>query len=459
MTRAPKGAGRWGRRWNASIFAGASVLIGLAAAGGLFYVDRAGEALLSQQERDAVDSEIDFLGELQAEEGDQSLIRTIARRGRLDAQGRLYALMDAKGAIVAGNVTRWPHDLGAEADWRSVDDIGGVGRAHVETAPLANGYIALVGRDDSAQAELRREILAAALIAVGVVAAAGLILGAVVSEAILARARRLSAVALRVSSGDFGARAADAADLGPFGAIARAQNAMLDRIENLVTGLRTVTDSLAHDLRTPLARLRTTLDSAAAAADPAAWRAGLDKARDETDRTIATFSSLVDVARAVGGLSRESMTVVDLGAVARDAVELFEPLAEAHRLTFDLDIAPSAALAHRPLIMQAFSNLLHNAVKYAHPDTRITVRLAHDGDVVDFTVADRGPGIPAERRADAVARFHRLRRDGDDSEGLGLGLAIVDACARLHGGALLLEDNAPGLRARLRLTATLTPST
>ncbi|MBY0421561.1 MAG: HAMP domain-containing protein, partial [Parvularculaceae bacterium] len=285
MNRAPRFAGQWGRRWNAGIFAGTAALIALVAAGGLFYVDRSGEALLSEQEREAVEAELDFMSEVQADEGDLGLVRTIARRARLEAQGRLYALADASGAIVAGNIARWPAGVGPEMGWRSVDDVGGVSDAHLATAPLGNGYVALIGRDNRAQAELRREILTAALTAVAVVAATSLVLGAIVTEAILARARRLSAVAMRVSSGDFGARATDVRDPGPFGDIARAQNAMLDRIENLVAGLRTVTDSLAHDLRTPLARLRSTLETAAAAEEPAAWRAGIDAALTQTDRT------------------------------------------------------------------------------------------------------------------------------------------------------------------------------
>lgn len=447
------GAGRWARRWNAAIFLGAVALVAVASAAGLVYVDRAGEALLTRQERDAVGGELDFLTEVQNEEGDGGLIRTIERRARLESHGRLYALMGGNGAIVAGNLARWPTGVNAETDWRSVKDLNSVGEAHVATAPLANGYVVLVGRDDSAQAEFRRKLLAAAFIAVAIVGATGVALGALVTEAILSSARGLSAVAMRVSSGDFGARAADAGDQGPFGDIARAQNAMLDRIENLVVGLRTVTDSLAHDLRTPLARLRRTLEAAAAAPRPDDWRAGLDAALAETDRTIAVFSSMVDVARAVGGLSSNAMSQVDLGALAQDVVDLFEPLAEENNLRLVVDIESAAARAHRPLIMQAFSNLVHNAIKYAYPDTEIIVSLGRREENVEFVVADRGPGIPPERRTDAVERFHRLRRENEASDGLGLGLAIVDACARLHGGALLLEDNEPGLLARLRLHA------
>lgn len=448
-----RSAGRWARRWNASIFLGALALVTAASAAGLLYVDRAGESLLTRQERDAVDGELDFLAEVQSDEGDDGLVRTVARRARLESGGRIYALMNTHGAIVAGNINRWPPGIGADADWRAVDDIEGIGDAHLATAPLKNGYVALVGRDESAQAQFRKELVAAAFIAVGVVAATGLALGALVTEAILSRVRRLSSVAMRVSAGDFSARAAEDADVGPFGDIARALNGMLGRVENLVIGLRTVTDSLAHDLRTPLARLRRRLEAAAAASEPAEWRDGLDAALAETDQTIAAFSSLVDVARAVGGLSSDAMSIVDLGALAQDVVDLFAPVAEESGLRLSASIDPASGMSHRPLVMQAFSNLLHNAIKYAYPHTDIEVSLRRKADRIEFVVADRGPGIPAERRADAVERFHRLRRDGEASDGLGLGLAIVDACARLHGGALLLEDNAPGLRARLELGA------
>ena len=257
------------------------------------------------------------------------------------------------------------------------------------------------------------------------------------------------ATARLVCAGDFSARAEGGEQTGPFGEIARAQNAMLDRIETLVTGLVTVTDSIAHDLRTPLSRMRQRLEEGLTAEPLDAKQTALEQALVETDRTIATFTALIDIARAEGGVSRESMEDVDLGQIVKDAYDLFEPLAEEKGLAFNINAEPAMIRGHHALLMQAVSNLIHNAIKYG--DAKVDVRLFVGANGAEVIVADDGPGIPSEHRADAVKRFKQL--GAQRPEGVGLGLAIVDACARLHRGILSLEDNAPGLRARITLAA------
>jgi signal transduction histidine kinase len=274
-------------------------------------------------------------------------------------------------------------------------------------------------------------------------------LAALITSYMAGRVRVLSAASARVAAGDFAARAEGAEEQGPFGEIARAQNAMLDRIEALVTGLVTVTDSIAHDLRTPLSRMRQRLEEGLAADPPEAKQIALEQALTETDRTIATFTALIDIARAEGGISRESMEDVDLTQIVRDACDLFEPLAEEKGLAFRIETQAAAIRGHRALLMQAACNLIHNAIKYGQ--SGVDVRLSANADGAEIIVSDDGPGIPSEHRAEAVKRFRQVGAQGP--EGVGLGLAIVDACARLHRGALALEENAPGLRARLSLAA------
>jgi signal transduction histidine kinase len=264
--------------------------------------------------------------------------------------------------------------------------------------------------------------------------------------------RELSHTAAQVTAGRFGARTPTHGGSGPFEQIAQAQNAMLDRIEDLITGLKTVTDSLAHDLRTPLARLRSTLERGVAETDVQQKQAALEAGLVETEKTIFAFSSLIDIARAEGGLSREAMTNVDLAALLRDVHELFLPLAEERGVRLNVDASESVILGHKPLLMQAVGNLVHNAIKHSPRGADLDVRLLRDASGARVVVADHGPGIPADQRADAVKRFKRLG-SGDTPEGVGLGLAIVEACAHLHRGELLLEDNHPGLKAALVLRA------
>ena len=308
----------------------------------------------------------------------------------------------------------------------------------------------MVGRDAAALEIFRRRIVDAGLVAVTIVAVTCLMMAIAVTALLLARVRRLAGAAEKVSAGDFSARAESASDGGPFGQIARAQNLMLDRIEDLVTGLVTVTDSLAHDLRTPLARTRRRIEEGMLSSDERERQDAFADALAETDKTIATFTALIDIARAEGGLSRDAMQQVDAAKVVADAYELFEPLAEERRVSMAVHTAASAQiLGHRPLLMQAVSNLIHNALKYSPEGGHVDIAVTARPEQVEIVVSDNGPGIPAADRAAAVQRFKQAANA--NPEGLGLGLAIVEACARLHRGSLLLEDNAPGLRARLVL--------
>lgn len=437
--------GSWIGRLSLAIVVAMVVLVAGACAAALWFVDSQGRTLIAAQEQVALNVELDLFEAEFRDEGAAALTRSVERSA--ETGPRFYAVRSAGGALLAGNIAAWPENVTSETAWTTVTlDNRPV---HIVTRALGDGSTLLVGADDAALRAFRDDIVDAAWIAVALVAITCLTLAALITSYMAGRVRVLSAASARVAAGDFAARAEGAEEQGPFGEIARAQNAMLDRIEALVTGLVTVTDSIAHDLRTPLSRMRRRLEEGLASDPLEAKQIALEQALTETDRTIATFTALIDIARAEGGISRETMEDVDLTQIVRDAYDLFEPLAEEKGIAFSLETQPLSIRGHRALLMQAVSNLIHNGIKYGH--AKVDVRLAASADGAEVVVADDGPGIPTEHRAEAVKRFKQV--GAETPEGVGLGLAIVDACAKLHRGALALEDNGPGLSARLRLAA------
>ena len=428
----------------------AAIVVLAACGGALWLVDATGQQLISSVERDAAAGELDLYAEMRREEGASTLVRAIARHARVEGTHHVYAVADIHGALLAGNLTAWP--AMADTQWAAMPTEAGPTAIHVSVRTLPDGTRLLAGRDNHLHEEFNNAVLRAAWLAVAIVAATSLLAPAAAMALTMRRVRELSTTAALIAAGRFSARTPVHGNTGPFDRIAEAQNAMLDRIEDLVTGLKTVTDSLAHDLRTPLARLRARLEGGIAAPGIEAKQAALEAGLRETEKTIFAFSSLIDIARAEGGLSREAMAPVDLAALLRDVHELFLPLAEEGGLSLDLAAEECQILGHRPLLMQAIGNLAHNAIKHSPPGSRVTLSLTHTANQARIIVGDRGAGIPAEKRADAVKRFQKLGT-GDTPEGVGLGLAIVEACARLHRGALSLEDNNPGLRAVLTLEA------
>ncbi len=428
----------------------AAILAILAACGGgLWLVNNAGQALIMRLESDATANELDLYSELRREEGEAALVRDIARHARLAGTHHVFAIADASGHLLAGNLAAWPR-LPSNLDWFSLATPTGPVHASVRTLP--DGAQLLIGRDEDMQRAFSGAVLRVAELAIAIVALACLLAPGLLLAIAMRSVRELSHTAAQITAGRFGARTPTHGGSGPFEQIAQAQNAMLDRIEDLITGLKTVTDSLAHDLRTPLARLRSTLERGVAAPEPSQKQAALEAGLAETEKTIFAFSSLIDIARAEGGLSRDAMTRVDLAALLHDVHELFLPMAEERDVRLSIETTGSIILGHKPLLMQAIGNLVHNAIKHSPPGADLNVRLLHEADCTRIVVADRGPGIPADQRADAVKRFKRLG-SGDTPEGVGLGLAIVEACAHLHRGELVLEDNHPGLKAALVLHA------
>jgi signal transduction histidine kinase len=264
-------------------------------------------------------------------------------------------------------------------------------------------------------------------------------------------------------AGDLGERLPVAGTGDEIDRLAVNLNVMLERIEALMIGLKQVSDNIAHDLKTPLTRLRNRAEQALRmSGSETEYRAALDAIIEESDGLIATFNALLLIARAESGQARDNMSEFDAAEIAHDVCELYEPLADEKGIALKLEAStPAPVKGNRELVSQALANLVDNAIKYtearpaavagaegAPPDIVVAAQI--DGDRVLLSVADRGPGIPEADRGRVVERFVRLEQSRS-KPGSGLGLSLASAVARLHGGELTLEDNQPGLKSIIAL--------
>jgi signal transduction histidine kinase len=365
-------------------------------------------------------------------------------------------LTDAEGSPRAGNVAAWPPNLSPDGH-PHVMDLYRTGGRHPEQMvvtgrTLAGGALLLAGNvidDDLALTVIVEEaMLGAALLAVPLA-----LLGAVVAARVVdAQIERIARTVHAVTAGDLTQRVPLVGAEDAFEALSLEVNAMLDRIERLVDELRLVTDGLAHDLRSPLTRLRATLDRASATTGDPVALAALDTVAFEAETLLRMLTTALEISRAEAGIGRAERTPTDVSAMIEDLAELYGPLVEEGGQTLRCEVP--AALhhpLHRALVGQALANLVDNALKYGGSGGEILLAAEADAEGgIRISVGDRGTGIAPEDRAEALRRFGRLdpaRHVG----GAGLGLALVAAVARLHDGEMRLEDHAPGLRVVLTL--------
>ncbi|MBN8980602.1 MAG: HAMP domain-containing protein [Rhizobiales bacterium] len=376
----------------------------------------------------------------------------------------LYLVTTPQGQGVAGNIASLAPGVMDTPGWvetyyqrlQETDNT----RQHfalVRVSELSGGFRLLIGRDLEERRRLIGIVARAANWSILVVIVLGLAGGVFVARRVLRRIDAMTGTTQRIMAGDLSERVPVGRSGDEIDRLAENLNAMLERIEALMAGLKEVSDNIAHDLKTPLTRLRNRAEEALAKSNnESEYRSALERTIEESDGLIRTFNALLMIARAESGQARDNMTEFDAADIAAGIQELYEPLAEDKGLTLAVSAEPATLRGNRELISQALANLVENAIKYGKPlkpdpgqnAPDILIEAHGDGDKVEFSVTDHGPGIPEADRARAVERFVRLEASRTQP-GSGLGLSLASAVATLHGGDLRLADSQPGLRVTL----------
>ena len=422
-------------------------------------------AAVSRQIETTIDAELTGLAEQFRQRGILGLSQAIERRTAQNPDGRaLYLLTDAELRPLAGNLNQWPDGEPDEDGWvtfrmENPSTPRGFDFGRARTFDLGGRFHLLVGHD------VREETFVAGLIrgtlvwALLIVVAITILSGLFLSRMLLSRIEAINKTSQEIIAGDLSRRVPDGGSRDEFDALARNLNVMLDQIERLIGGMKQVSDNIAHDLRSPLARLRSRLEVALIEArDTESYREIIRETIEETDHILATFTALLSIAEAEAGAPKERFQPLDLAELIADVADLYAPLAEEAGLHLvrrdpigDETGAPGYRLhGDRDLLFQALANLLDNAIKHSKSGGRVTLSLEASSDAFDLTVADQGPGIPAEERENVLERFYRLEVSRT-TKGSGLGLALAAAVARLHDGRIRLDDNGPGLKATIVL--------
>ncbi|GAN77690.1 ATP-binding protein [Acidisphaera rubrifaciens] len=376
------------------------------------------------------------------------------------APGIYYLLQDAQGRVLAGNMP-------AASPLPGVRVLGPSGRAgrHADGGirgrgvVLSDGSYLFVGISDFEQGEMRTVIVHAFAAGFAVTIALAILGGLATSHSLLRRIDAMSLASRDIMKGDLGRRIDLRGSGDELDRLAASLNAMLDRIQELMGEVQQVSSDIAHDLRTPLSRLRQRLELALRRdRDAAALRDAVEGSIRDADAILETFAALLRIAQIESGSRRAGFTEVDLGVLLGDVAEAYVPVAEEHRQRLTVAAAPGSRVAgDRQLLAQLFANLIENAIRHAGDGAAIAVTAAWDAGVVRASVADDGPGIPPALRAKVLRRFYRLETSRT-TPGSGLGLSVVKAIALLHDADLVLEDNRPGLRCVLVFPALSGPA-
>ncbi|MGA2188969.1 MAG: ATP-binding protein [Steroidobacteraceae bacterium] len=439
------------------------VLLGLLAlvlfAAPLWY---AWQGMIQEGRAEILQADAQRLADVYRRDGAEGLKNFIDARIRMQIAGdRILLLTDAARHRLAGNLPVWPNVPATPGDYRIQIDLGerGIQTALVHVTLLGR-YNLLVGRDNRLFAPLEKRFWYGLTGAIAVLSIAGLLIGLITRRALMSRVDSIRQTVSAIIHGDLKHRLPTHLSDDELNTLSLTINGMLDQIELLVHGVRNVSNAIAHDLRTPLAELRSRLEGLSLIRPSSEETfAEVDGAVADVDRVIRIFDALLRLAEIDAGMRRSGFVSVDLADLASTAVEFYEPAAELRNIALTLrSEGPTQAAGDPVLLAQALSNLIDNALKYAPENGLIDVAVQRRTDgAVQISVTDNGPGINDAEKSKVVERFYR----GDASRGtpgVGLGLSLVQAVAKLHGSMLELSDQSPGLHAVFTIAAEPPPS-
>jgi signal transduction histidine kinase len=427
----------------------------------IFYVTGESVRFLTAQTRESIDEEIVELNGAYQRGGIPALVRTIDRRSRQPG-ANLYLVTDPAGRILVGNVEKIEPGVLKREGWTqrpfnyerfSEKENERAHPALAQIIALPNGMRVLVGRDLAEPERFRKVIRRSLILALGMMGLGALLIWYFVGRQALRRIDAVSVASNRIMGGDLTGRLPVTGSGDEFDRLAANLNAMLGRIGELNDGLKQVSDNIAHDLKTPLTRLRNRAEAALATKQTApGYRAAIEDMIGESDQLIKTFNAILMISRLEAGYSQESVVEADLSEIVRDVIELYEPVAEDAGVKLsNRSMTPVKLNANRELIAQALSNIVDNAIKYSQGEVQapeVAVKLFNEPASARIVVTDNGPGIPEEDRERATERFVRLEKSRSEP-GSGLGLSLAKAVMKLHKGTLKIGSANPGLSVEL----------
>ncbi len=433
-----------------------SIVFACGAAALLGAVDFAVSRVVDGSTDNLIEAEVQGLREQVMVLSRSDFIELIEQRSQdQDVRGAVYLMVDPQLRPVAGNVPAWPKIAANEGKWIQFKvsvPFGDETREHEMRAqrfPLPGGYRMLVGHDVQERQDVKSLMMRGLIAAVVLTLLLGLGGGFWMGRRILAQAGAISAVATQIMRGDLSQRLPVRKADDEINTLAREINSMLDKIEQLTLGMRTVLDSAAHDLRTPLNRLQSTAEGAMSQLVPGSpERRVLERVTSEVDHMRSTLDALLRIALAeTGTVAREP---VDLSELVESMVELYAPVSEERGIRLRSAVVSGVQVqGNRQLLAQALANLLDNAIKFTPDGGHIRVVLQSQGVGPEVIIEDSGPGIPADKREVVLGRRVRLD-EARKFPGSGLGLSLVAAVTKLHGARLTLDDAGPGLRVSLK---------
>jgi signal transduction histidine kinase len=447
------------------------LLFALCAAFLVIYVAGMSANFLREQTQNAISQEVEEISHIYEVAGMNGLVKTLERRSRQPG-ANLYVIAGPSGDFLAGNVAAIQPGVLGDPGWTAApfryERFGEENKDKTKLQPhmaladifvLPNGLRVMVGRDLGEPEHFRVLVRQALMVALGVMGIGALVIWFFIGRNALNRIARMSDASGKIMAGDLSQRLPVVGSGDEFDRMSVSLNAMLGRIEKLNEGLKQVSDNIAHDLKTPLTRIRNkATDGLARSSGEEEYRQSLEGIISESDQLIRTFNALLMISRVEAGSSTAEMNDIDLSAIAADSAELYEPAAEEAGLRLKMEIVPGVEIyGNRELVGQALFNLLDNAIKYSSDvaGSAITVTLSQQGDKAVLSVADEGPGIPANRYEDAVKRFVRID-ESRSKPGTGLGLSMVEAVAALHGGSLELGPTKSDTEENKGLTVRMT---